>query len=142
MKRLAALGGLVAIITLALGTAALARSLSAVDTAHLREVRTSGEAIVEEGRTTGALPGTIRARLTINSTAFVTFTVYLKGGTISGQGSGKLKGNPADPSFGGTMRVTHGTGNYAHARGTGGFYGTLNRRTYAMIVQTTGSLHY
>jgi hypothetical protein len=142
MKRCLALHGLVAIIALCVATAAFARSLSAIDRAQLREVSNSGEAIVEEGRATGALPGTIRAYLTVTSTVSVSFTVYLKGGSISGHGSGQLKGNAAEPSFAGTMRVTRGTGHYAHAHGTGGFYGTLNRNTDAMIVQTTGTLHY
>lgn len=40
------------------------------------------------------------------------------------------------------MSVNHGTGRYAHARGHGSFYGTVNRRTNALVIQTTGSLSY
>jgi hypothetical protein len=40
------------------------------------------------------------------------------------------------------MSVSHGTGRYAHVHGHGGFYGTINRRTNALVVQTTGQLSY
>ena len=40
------------------------------------------------------------------------------------------------------MTVSHGTGRYKHVHGNGGFYGTLNRTTYKMVVQTTGTLSY
>ena len=40
------------------------------------------------------------------------------------------------------MKVSHGTGRYSHAHGTGGFDGKLNRRTFKMVVQTTGTLDY
>ena len=45
-------------------------------------------------------------------------------------------------SFGGTLTVTHGTGRYAHAHGQGGFYGTIDRKNYAVTIQTTGTLYY
>jgi hypothetical protein len=34
-------------------------------------------------------------------------------------------------SFAGTLTVSRGTGRYAHAHGHGGFYGVINRKTYA-----------
>ena len=40
------------------------------------------------------------------------------------------------------MSITRGTGRYVHAHGSGGFYGVLNRKTYALTVQTTGRLSY
>lgn len=40
------------------------------------------------------------------------------------------------------MTVNHGTGRYSHARGHGGFYGVVNRRTNAILIQTTGRLEY
>lgn len=124
-------------------TASAARALNATDVAHLHMVQNSGSAILEEGRASGALPGTIKVFLNVGATITAHFTIYVKGGgSVSGRGVGRLKGNSANPSYGGTMTVSHGTGRYAHAHGNGGFYGVLNRSTYALIVQTTGTLSY
>jgi len=118
-------------------------TLTATDTARLHLVRSSGSAILEEGHASGTLPGTIKAYINVGATVTASFTIYpSRGGSISGRGSGKLKGRSAEPSFAGTMTITRGTGRYAHARGTGGFYGTLTRSSYAMTVQTTGTLFY
>lgn len=96
----------------------------------------------EVGRATGTLPGNVRAYLNVGPTVTAHFTIYTTAGSISGVGSGKLKGRAAEPSFAGRMSVRHGTGRYTHAHGEGGFYGTLNRRTYAVVVQTTGKLSF
>jgi hypothetical protein len=112
------------------------------DTAHLHRVSNSGEEILEVGRATGTLPGSVRAYINVGATVIVHFTIDTAAGAISGAGSGRLKGRAAEPSFAGRMTVRHGTGRYAHAHGEGGFYGTLDRRTYALVVQTTGTLSY
>lgn len=120
-----------------------ARTLRAVDTAHLHRTHCSCNEILEEGVAKGALPGTVRAYVTVGAPIIFRFTITVRGGgTISGEGSGKPRGNPAEPSFAGTMTVTRGTGRYRHAHGKGGFYGTLNRSTYAAVMQTTGTLSY
>jgi hypothetical protein len=119
-----------------------ARSLSVTDTAHLKLVHHEGEYITEEGQATGALPGHVKLLLEVGPTVVARFTITAAGGSISGVGSGKPKGRSEEPSFAGSMKVTHGTGRYRHAHGTGGFYGTLNRGTYKMVVQTTGTLDY
>ncbi len=120
-----------------------ARTLRAVDTAHLRRAHCSCNAILEEGDAKGAIPGTVRAYVIVGAPIIFRFTITVRGGgTISGEGAGKPKGNPAEPSFAGTMTVTRGTGRYRHAHGKGGFYGTLNRSTFAAVMQTTGTLSY
>jgi hypothetical protein len=120
-----------------------ARTLRAVDTAHLHRVHCSCSEILEEGEAKGTLPGWVRAYVTVGAPIVVRFTIIVRGGgTLSGEGSGKPKGNPAEPSFAGTMTVTRGTGRYRHAHGKGDFYGTLNRSTYAAVMQTTGTLSY
>jgi hypothetical protein len=119
--------------------------LDATDTAHMHFIPDAsyGSTIVEEGYATGALPGRIRAHLNVSASVRASFTIYVKGGgTVSGKGSGRLKGRAADPSFGGVMTVSHGTGRFASAHGRGNVYGTLNRSTLAMTVQTTGTLYY
>jgi hypothetical protein len=123
--------------------ARVARTLRAVDTAHLHRVHCSCSEILEEGEAKGTLPGWLRAYVTVGAPIVVRFTISVHGGgTLFGEGSGMPKGNPAEPSFAGTMRVTRGTGRYRYARGKGDFYGTLNRSTYAAVMQTTGTLSY
>ncbi len=112
------------------------------DTAHLRYIRESGSELLEEGQATGGLAGHVQVRLNIGATVYGTFTIATRYGSISGAGSGRLHGTGVNASFGGSMTVTRGTGRYAHAHGHGGFYGVINRRTYAATVQTTGTLIY
>ncbi len=124
-------------------TAQLARTLNVTDEAHLRVTHGSGELLQEEGRATGALPGTVRVSFRIGATVTGSFTIYpSSGGSLSGQGSARLRSTGTYSSFGGSMTITHGTGRYAHAYGHGGFYGTVNRHNDATVVQTTGSLTY
>jgi hypothetical protein len=119
-----------------------ARTLNVTDTAHLRYVRSSGSALVEEGAATGGLPGTVKVSIDVGATVSASFAIYAHGGSLIGEGSGKLHGTGVYASFGGSMTVSRGTGRYAHAHGHGGFYGTINRNTYALTVQTTGALSY
>ncbi len=120
-----------------------ARSLTANDEGHLHLIGESGSNLIEVGPTTGTLPGSVRAQFNIGAVIKTTFTLYPRGGgTLNGHGSGALHSSGLYSSFGGTMEVTSGTGRYRHAHGTGGFYGTVNRKTFALVVQTRGTLHY
>lgn len=128
--------------TAARRTALAARTLNASDEAHLRYVRESGSDLLEEGQATGGLPGHVRAQFNVGATVYASFSISTPYGSISGSGSGKLRGSGAWESFGGTMTVTHGTGRYSHVHGHGGFSGAINRHTYAATVKTTGTLDY
>jgi hypothetical protein len=113
------------------------------DKASLRYVSSPGSLLVEEGSATGGLPGKVVVHLNIGATVKAQFTIYPHGGgSLSGHASGKLKGTGVQASFGGSMEVSSGTGRYAHAHGTGGFYGVLNRNTEALTLKTTGTLTY
>ena len=92
---------------------------------------------------TGTLPGSVRVRFNIGAVIIASFVLYPHGGgTLTGHGSGELHSSGRYSSFGGTMAVTGGSGHYQHAHGTGGFYGVVNRKTFALVVQTRGTLHY
>ncbi len=121
-----------------------ARTLNATDEAHLRDIHRSGSQLIETGTATGTLPGNMNAHVSIGATISGTFTITVHGGaSISGHGSGVPNGGAgAYESFRGSLTVTGGTGRYAHAHGQAKLYGTFNRRTYALIVQTTGHLSY
>jgi hypothetical protein len=137
-------GGLSAVYT---GTAAgshAARSQSVADRARLQLVSANGNTLVERGRASGTLPGTVEVSLTLGDrTASSTFTIHTQGGTISGRGKGKLKpGNGGYDSFGGWVVVVRGTGRFRGVHGKGGLYGSIYRVDDAMSVQVTGELRY
>jgi hypothetical protein len=123
-------------------SARIARVLSATDTARLRYIKASGSLLLEEGRATGTLPGTMRVRLNVGPTLSGSFTITTRFGSIKGRGSATPHGSGTVESFAGTLVASGGTGRYAHARGHAGLYGTFNRDTYALTVQTTGKLSY
>ena len=134
--------------TAALGAsprARVAKTIQVSDTGRLRLANPNGagSTLVEEGKATGTLPGSVRASLTIGtSTVQVTFTLYLHGGTITGHGTAKFNaGQNEYASFGGSVAVNHGGGHYAHASGTGKVYGSINRNTDNATVQVVGQLH-
>jgi hypothetical protein len=123
--------------------ATTARTLNVTDEAHLRLTGTAGSLLLEEGPATGALAGTVKVRFTVEASVSGSFTIYPRGGgSITGQGSARLRSTGNYASFGGSMSGSHGTGRYAHAHGHGGFYGTVNRHTDALVIQTTGRLSY
>jgi hypothetical protein len=119
-----------------------ARALNVNDEGHLHLVSESGSLLVEEGAAKGTLPGTVKVRFNIGAVVSAYFTIYTRGGSITGHGSGTLHSTGSYASFGGSLTVTRGTGRFAHVRGTGGLYGAINRRTYALTVQTIGKLSY
>jgi len=137
-------GTIVAAVAMAVGgpIAAWARSLNGTDTAHLHLVRQHETEVFEEGNATGALPGHMRAQLQVGSVFTGTCTISTRAGTITGRGRATPHGSGRYQSFSGTLQVIGGTGRYAHARGRTGLYGTFDRRTFALVIQTTGSLTY
>jgi hypothetical protein len=136
-----ALTGPVLLLTLLLPNVCTARALPAVDTGHLHYV-SAAASLLEEGTASGTLPGEMRASVTIGPTIGGTFTFYIHGGTIEGHGSASPHGSGVYASFSGSLTATGGTGRYTHAHGHARLYGTFNRDTYALLVQTAGTLYY
>jgi hypothetical protein len=119
-----------------------ARALKATDTAKLHYVSAAGSELLEQGKTTGTIPGSMRAQVEIGATISGNFTIYTQGGSIKGHGVASPHGGGIFESFAGTVTVTGGTGRFVHAHGHTGLYGTFNRNTYALTIQTTGTLSY
>lgn len=129
-------------LALTLTSAHAARALKASDTAHLRYTAASGSVLIEQGRASGTLPGTMHVRFSIGATFTGSFRIYAAGGTISGHGAATPKGAGTYESFSGSLRVTGGSGRYRRAHGRARLYGVFDRNNYALVVQTVGTLYY
>jgi len=119
-----------------------ARSLNGTATAHLHLIKPNGTQLYEEGPVTGSLPGSMRAVVDTGKVFTGSFTIYTHGGSIHGRGSATPHGLGRFQSFSGTITITGGSGRYIHAHGRAGLYGTFDRRTYALVIQTTGRFQY
>jgi hypothetical protein len=117
-----------------------ASTLNITDTARLHYTSGSGSLLHESGWASGTLPGSMNAECNIGAVLTTNFTIHTAGGTIKGHGTATPHGSGTYESFAGTLVATGGTGRYAHAHGHGGLYGTFDRKTYALTVQTTGKL--
>jgi hypothetical protein len=122
--------------------AVAARSRSGNANAKLHWVRSQGSNLVEEGSVSGGISGHMRAVLRVGATFSGSFTFYTRGGQIRGHGSATPHGAGRYQSFAGSDVVTGGTGTYAHAHGHGHMYGTFDRKSYAVQIQTRGSISY
>ncbi len=125
-----------------LSARAAARSVRVDDSGHLHLLKAIGPTLLEEGPVSGTLPGQARVRLVIGPSVTASFSIRLQGGTIYGRGGATLHSSGRYTSFGGWLTVSHGTGRYAHAHGSGRLYGVIDRHTDALQVQTTGRLSY
>ena len=122
-----------------------ARTVSVNDTGHLTRTHASGDVIDEAGKIAGTLPGTATVHLNVGpETITASFTIQVHGGgSIVGTGRAKIGSDNRFTSFAGTLSVTGGSGRYAHARGAGKLYGTIERVSDKLTVQTReGTLHY
>ena len=119
-----------------------ARALSVNDTGHLHLRKAYGSVLQEEGYASGTLPGRAQVRLVVGSSVSATFSIRTSRGTIYGRGKASLHSSGRYASFGGTLSVSHGSGRYAHAHGSGKLYGVIDRKTDAATVQTIGRLSY
>jgi hypothetical protein len=122
-----------------------AATVSVKDDGNLHFLKASGSTLIDEGRATGTIPGEVKIHFTYNGNPAVSaqITIYGAHGTLEVRGTGHLSSptNP-NPSFSGTLTVTGGSGRYSHAHGNGKLYGVFHRRSYGMIVQTEGTVHY
>lgn len=120
----------------------MASALEATDEARLRYISASGSTLYETGRASGTLPGSMKVHMRIAATFSGNFTINAPGGAIVGRGSAIPHGVGVYESFAGRLTVSGGNGRYRHARGKAELYGTFNRNTYALVIQTRGTLRY
>jgi hypothetical protein len=123
-------------------TARAAATQNVKDEAHLHLTSTNGSLLIEEGQATGQIPGKVKASFEIEANVTSNFTIYVHGGSLGGRGNGRLHSTGPNSSFGGSLRIIGGSGRYKNAHGSGEFYGLINRKTYAVTIQTSGKLTY
>ncbi len=120
-----------------------AGTISLNENGHLRLLSKHGFTLNEQGTASGTIPGTIYVRLQIASTTHVTAEVSISrsGGSISGRASASYHRGSETATFSGSMSVTHGSGSYSHAQGSGlSFSGTIARSNDAISVHVGGRL--
>jgi hypothetical protein len=118
-----------------------ARMVALNETGRLHLTSKHGFTLNEQGTASGTATGTIYVHLTIASTSRVTaeVNIYPHGGSISGHGIAAYVRGSTSASFSGAMSIDHGSGIYAHARGSGlSFGGTIERSNDAITVHVSG----
>ncbi len=104
--------------------------VSVKDAAKLHLAGANGNTLVEEGKASGTLPGSARVTLNVGTTtATSSFKLQLSGGSITGYGTVRLHSGKSGQydSFDGSVAISHGSGRYAHASGSGNLYGVIDR---------------
>jgi hypothetical protein len=122
-----------------------AKVVTVKDEGRLKLVKSSGSLLIDEGPASGSLPGKVRVRFVYKGEPTVSAQITISGpdGSLSAHGVGRLSSlTSPSPSFSGTLTISGASGRYAGAHGSGELYGVFYRRTYAMTVQTRGTLHY
>jgi hypothetical protein len=123
-------------------TASFTRVISLDERANLRLTSKHGFTLNEQGAATGTIKGTIYVHLTIVSTKRVTAEVNIYpslGGSISSTASAAYRREGATGKFSGSLSITHGSGSYRHARGSGlSFSGTIAKSNDAIAVRVSG----
>jgi len=136
-------GGICAGQASAPAAALAARTIVLSESGHLRSLANGGNTISEQGKATGTYDCSIVVQLTIVSASRVvaTFTVKPSGGTVSGKGSAHYAAEGEYGYFGGTLAITRGTGQFAHASGANiGLSGKFNRETFDVTVRVHGTV--
>jgi hypothetical protein len=116
------------------------RRLHLVENAQLHLTREGETTIDERGRATGTFNAPVTSELNL-SPGHVTgvFTVYPKGGSISGRAQARFIVRDSIGYYGGTLTITRGTGAYRHASGSNiEISGTINRLSFALTVKVNG----
>ncbi len=124
-------------------TARPARAFALNESGRLHLLSKHGFTLYEQGPGSGTVSGTVYVRLQIVSTSHVNAEVKISphGGSITGTASAGYHRGSSSASFSGSLTITHGTGSYAHASGSGlSFSGTIQKSNDAIDVHVRGSV--
>lgn len=124
-----------------------ARNLSIHETATLRPTGyVGGHVLNERGTISGTYRGSVEARLVaITNTKWEgTLTVYTSGGSLKAKSITRFHPEKEEEVIGyfvGTLSITGGTGTWAHTSGRMTFNGSVNRRTFHVSADMSGTLN-
>lgn len=122
-------------------SAHIAKTISLNESGSLRLTSKHEFTLNERGSATGTITGTIYVHLTIVSTSRVKaeVNIYPSRGSVTGYATASYRRGSETADFQGTIAIVRGTGNYAHAHGTGlSFSGTIERSGDAITVRVSG----
>lgn len=125
--------------------AGAARTQNLHEKGRLHLTSHSGLTLNLQGSTSGTINGTLYIHLDVASSTHVTaeVNIYPSGGSLSGHVSAAYEVGGAYASFAGTMKITRGTGTYAHAHASNlRFTGSIKRVNDATTVEVSGPLSY
>lgn len=152
LARAATIAGLACVSGVVPSTTAAGRVVAHMTrTVYLREyaglhlTKEEGNTLYERGQAWGTFSGGIAARLhfTANSVS-ATFTLYPKGGSVTGTAFARYIVKGSTGYYGGTLNITKATGAYRHASGRGvGISGTISRyESFKLSVKAKGWIKY
>jgi len=121
-----------------------ARTVYLREYGSLRLTKEGSETLYERGQATGTFRGTVVARLSLHAKSVdATFTIYPKGGAVTGQAHAAFVISGSTGYYGGSLKITKASGVYRHAKaGKVGVSGTINRQTFALTVKANGWISY
>jgi hypothetical protein len=111
---------------------------------NMRIKKVKGKRVAARGSATGTVEGKVDFNLVITNGSHATASFHGENahGTISGTGVASYRVDGAVSYYTGTVTSLTGTGRYAHADERGiSFSGTVNRRSYAVIMHLRGKWH-
>ena len=114
------------------------------ETANLQLVSKKGVAFIQEGTVTGTYAGTMRLDAKLGGKGVEgTFTVQLKGGTLSGSAAAGLALAGARANFKGTASITSGTGEFKNVQPAQlAFSGSVKSDASSSTVNLSGTLSW
>lgn len=126
-----------------LDEATAARVLSLHEHATLGITRSSGSNLDAQGQASGTLSGLLSLHSVVISAERMSasFVGRSRSGTLSGQGVSNYRVSGSNLYYTGTVRITHGTGAYAHASGSGiRIEGVMNRQHRTITMTISGGM--
>lgn len=126
-------------------TAHAARTITLNDSGKLHLTSHHTTHLNLQGTASGTIRGTIYIHLNVTSPSRVSaeVSIYPSNGSLTGVSTASYRANGGQAGFSGTLRISRGTGAYAHAHASAlSFSGTIQRSNDATNVHVSGPLSY